>query len=143
MAVAAKISAARALARKLSEEKQAAVAAARAAAEHSLDEEEIDRCPLIDLSSNHLGEKHSLDEEEIDRCTSIDLSLTHLGEKHSLDEEETDRCTSVNVFLTVLRKCTCGILVEMHGGLPSSRNFQLFWRWPQVMPWTDRHGGEC
>ncbi|CAL8472333.1 g11876 [Coccomyxa elongata] len=43
MAVAAKISAARALARKLSEEKQAAVAAARAAAENSLDEDEIDR----------------------------------------------------------------------------------------------------
>jgi len=46
LAVAAKISAARALARKLSEEKQAAVAAARAAAEQTLDEEDIDRCPL-------------------------------------------------------------------------------------------------
>ena len=44
MAVAAKISAARALARKLCDEKQAAVAAARAAAEHSLDEEDIERC---------------------------------------------------------------------------------------------------
>lgn len=49
MAVAAKISAARALARKLSEEKQAAVAAARAAAENSLDEDEIDRCISINL----------------------------------------------------------------------------------------------
>lgn len=46
MAVAAKISAARALARKLCEEKEAAMAAARAAAEHSLDEEEIERCIL-------------------------------------------------------------------------------------------------
>ena len=46
MAVAAKISAARALARKLCEEKEAAMAAARAAAEHSLDEEEIERCCL-------------------------------------------------------------------------------------------------
>lgn len=46
MAVAAKISAARALARKLCEEKEAAMAAARAAAEHSLDEEEIDRCSV-------------------------------------------------------------------------------------------------
>ncbi|KAL3139315.1 hypothetical protein ABBQ38_003653 [Trebouxia sp. C0009 RCD-2024] len=41
-AIAAKISAARALARKLAEEKQAAVNAAKQAAEHSMDEEEID-----------------------------------------------------------------------------------------------------
>ena len=56
MAVAAKISAARALARKLSKEKQATVAAARAAAENSLDEEEIDRCTSIDVISYMLGE---------------------------------------------------------------------------------------
>lgn len=43
-AVAAKISAARALARRLSEEKQAAVTAARLAAERSMDEAELDRC---------------------------------------------------------------------------------------------------
>ena len=46
-AVAAKISAARALARKLSEEKQAAMSAARLAAEQALDEEEIDRCVIV------------------------------------------------------------------------------------------------
>ena len=43
MAVAAKISAARALARALAEEQQAAVTAARLAAEHSMDDEEIQR----------------------------------------------------------------------------------------------------
>ena len=42
-AVAAKISAARALARKLSEEQQAAVTAAKLAAEQAMDEGEIDR----------------------------------------------------------------------------------------------------
>ncbi len=42
-AVAAKISAARALARKLSEEQQAAVTAAKLAAEQAMDESEIDR----------------------------------------------------------------------------------------------------
>ncbi|CAK0787776.1 hypothetical protein CVIRNUC_010998 [Coccomyxa viridis] len=42
-AVAAKISAARALARKLSEEKQAAMSAARLAADEAMNEEEIDR----------------------------------------------------------------------------------------------------
>ena len=42
-AVAAKISAARALARKLSEEKQAAVTAAKLAADQSMDEAELDR----------------------------------------------------------------------------------------------------
>ena len=45
-AVAAKISAARALARRLSEEKQAAMLAARLAAEHAMNEEEIDRCVI-------------------------------------------------------------------------------------------------
>ena len=46
-AVAAKISAARALARKLSEEQQAAVTAAKLAAEQAMDEGEIDRCELL------------------------------------------------------------------------------------------------
>ena len=45
-AVAAKISAARALARKLSEEKQAAMSAARLAADEAMNEEEIDRCVI-------------------------------------------------------------------------------------------------
>ena len=45
-AVAAKISAARALARKLSEEKQAAVTAAKLAADQSMDEAELDRSAL-------------------------------------------------------------------------------------------------
>ena len=45
-AVAAKISAARALARKLSEKKQAAMSAARLAAEQAMNEEEIDRCVI-------------------------------------------------------------------------------------------------
>ncbi len=45
-AVAAKLSAARTLARKLSEEKQAAVAAAKLAAEESMDEAELDRSAL-------------------------------------------------------------------------------------------------
>ena len=44
--MAAKISAARALARKLSEEKQAAMSAARLAAEQAMNEEEIDRCNM-------------------------------------------------------------------------------------------------
>jgi hypothetical protein len=44
--VAAKLSAARTLARKLSEEKQAAVAAAKLAAEESMDEAELDRSAL-------------------------------------------------------------------------------------------------
>ena len=50
--MAAKISAARALARKLFEEKQAAMSAARLAAEQAMDEEEIDRC-VADSASFH------------------------------------------------------------------------------------------